>query len=212
MAKPAPPTYRWDERSGRYRDSRGRFVSWRQVRKALDQTIANSVDAIDGLAQQLREGKISLQAWRDAMAVEIRNVHAASIAAAKGGWAQMTPADWGRVGGRVRGQLWYLRRFANEIAAGKVKLDGVFLRRAGMYGRAGVASYVLQDGIEAQGYGYDEEMSQLGTAEHCEECVSEAARGWAPIGSLIPIGSRTCISYCACTMLYRNSQTGKLRR
>ena len=80
MAKPFPPTYRWDERSGRYRDSRGRFVSWRQVRKALDQTIANSVDAIDGLAQQLREGKISLQAWRDAMAVEIRNVHAASIA------------------------------------------------------------------------------------------------------------------------------------
>ena len=212
MARNLPPSpYRWNERAGRYQDARGRFVSWRAVQRSLYETVDTARDAIKDLAQDLRDGKLSLQAWRDAMATEIRNLHAASAAAAKGGWAQMTPADWGRVGGRVRGELWYLNRLAGEIVSGKQRLDGSFLRRAAMYGDAGKRTYAAQESVEAGRHGFDEEHSELGTAEHCDECVAEASKGWVPIGTLIGIGLRACMNSCACTMHYRNSRPGETR-
>ena len=99
---------------------------------------------------------------------------------------------------------------AKEIASGKQRFDGTMLRRAVMYGLAGKKTFALLRGIGAAAQGYDEEHSELGAAEHCDECVGESERGWVEIGSLIPIGWRTCMSNCACKMQYRNSKTGKL--
>lgn len=210
MAKQVPGTqFFWDQKTGRYRDARGRFVSWSRVQTGLYETMNNAAGNMRDLAQALRDGRISLQAWRDIMAIEIRNLHAASAAVAKGGWGKMTPADWGRVGSAVRKELWYLNRMAGEIVSGKQRLDGTLLRRAAMYGQAGKKTFANQQGVEADRLGYDEEHSELGAAEHCDECVGEADRGWVSIGSLIPIGFRLCMNNCACKMSYRNSKTGK---
>ena len=86
MAKQVPGTkFYWDSKTGRYRDARGRFVSWSRVQTGLYETMNNAAGNMRDLAQALREGRISLQAWRDIMAIEIRNLHSASAAAAKGG-------------------------------------------------------------------------------------------------------------------------------
>jgi hypothetical protein len=61
--------------------------------------------------------------------------------------------------------------------------------------------------------GYDEESNLLAPAEHCEgqgSCVEQTTRGWVPVGSLIPIGGRLCVTNCKCQIRYRNSETGEI--
>ena len=38
---------------------------------------------------------------------------------------------------------------------------------------------------------------------NCDECVSEAARDWVPIGEEVPIGERQCLTHCHCSLEYR---------
>jgi hypothetical protein len=53
--------------------------------------------------------------------------------------------------------------------------------------------------------GAEEERSILGATDSCEECIEEAEKDWSPIGSLIPVGSRTCLSSCKCVFDYRGA-------
>lgn len=202
--------YDWNEATGRYRDRRtGRFVT--NVRGALDDGIDASADAMRQASQQLREGTISLETWRSVMQAEIKETHLASAALAKGGYAQMTQADFGRVGGIVAREYRYLERFARQIGTGEKPLDGRFLQRAEQYVKAGRETYERTRQQEAAKRGFDEERSILNPADHCEECIEEAERGFVPLGEIIPIGQRTCRKNCRCEMEYRHSVTGEVR-
>ena len=67
----------------------------------------------------------------------IKNTHLNAIAMERGGWANMTPSDFGRAGQIIRKQYGYLRNFGREIASGKQRLDGTLGRRAQLYTAAG---------------------------------------------------------------------------
>ena len=91
--------------------------------------------------------------------------------------------------------LWvyeFLDNFARQIADGTQRLDGTFLRRVALYNNAGRETYHLFERNAMRNSGYDEERRVLGQADHCDECVSESAAGWRPIGQMIPIGQRIC--------------------
>ena len=60
------------------------------------------------LSEDLRNGRISPRDWQTGMRGEIKRVHLNGAAAAKGGWAHLSPADYGWVGRIVRGQYEYL--------------------------------------------------------------------------------------------------------
>jgi hypothetical protein len=101
----ADPGFRYNARAYSYVDPQGRFLSRTQVRDTLDNALANNGLILRDLTQQLRDGRISvIQDWQTAMAREIKNVHLYSTAAAKGGWANMTPADYTRAGHRIEAQ------------------------------------------------------------------------------------------------------------
>lgn len=206
------PDFTFDQRLnngvGAYRGSNGRIISQVQVREALDGYVDNSQNVSRDLGGLLREGQISLADWQLQMRAHIKDVHLTAAAAQRGGWDNMTQADFGRVGQRIRVQYEYLDNFAKQIADGTQPLDGRFLVRSQMYTDASVATY---DRFEVNAFntaGFDEERSILEPgARHCGLCESEAARGWQPIGSIIPIGERTCLTRCRCTKEYRNSIT-----
>lgn len=196
------PTYRWDERAARYRDARGRFVPQREIRRAIDRAIANSERSIQQLGRQFRAREISLDDWELGMRREIKRLHLSSAAAAKGGWAQMSPADYGRVGQITRAQYKFLGNFADQIAGG-LPLDGRFLRRVELYAQAGRGTFEAVNKVQMIRAGYTEERNILGLAEHCSGCVVEYSKGWQPIGTLVPIGQRDCLSRCKCSIEYR---------
>lgn len=204
----APPRsrYTYDEASGRYREiSTGRYVSAQRIREEIDLALLARERQMRSLAEQLRTNQIGLDVWASEMRVLVKDVHLYSAAAAKGGWAQMSQADYGRVGQLVRVQYEYLNGFVADIASGKQMLDGRFLRRVALYGEAGRATFHTIEALEMDVRGMDEERNVLHPADHCGDCVSMSELGWVQRGKLIPIGQRQCLTGCHCTIEYRSS-------
>src|SRR3954468_3571438 len=96
------PTLTWDSYLGRYRYASGRLVSKLEVRSAIDRDLQRLSLDVSRLAGDLRGGRISLEGWRAEMKEIVKHVHMGQAAIAKGGRAQMGPADYGRVGQIVR--------------------------------------------------------------------------------------------------------------
>jgi hypothetical protein len=197
------PGYRYNAKAYSYVDSQGRFLSRTEVRDTLDNALANNGRLMRDLTQQLRDGRITLADWQAQVAREVKNVHLYSAAAAKGGWAQMTPADYGRAGQRIEAQYRFLRGFAEDIASGKQPLNLRALERAALYSEAGRNTFHHTEEREMELRGMTEEHSRRHPADSCEDCIEQEELGWQPIGEAVPIGERQCRVRCRCTMDYR---------
>lgn len=198
------PRYGYSDRARRYINlDTGRFVSWRRgVRPALDQVVSRSQARLKSLSRDLVGGGVSLAEWQTAMMREIKTIHTLSATIARGGWAQMTPADWGRVGQLVRGEYGYLRTFAAQIASGEQPLTGEVVRRAASYANAGVKTMEIERKQVMVEAGALWAKNILGVADHCAGCLAETRRGWVPVGLLVPVGQRDCLSNDKCTIVY----------
>jgi hypothetical protein len=206
----APPRFTFDPVSMRYRSASGRFVSSQQVHGyILDYSDALG-KSLRGLTEQLRAGSLDLRSWQLAMRDAVKAGHLAAGMAAKGGRAQMTQSDYGRIGQALRQEYGFLNRFAEGIADGSIPLDGRVLARAEQYGKASRETYENINRRETQRRGADEERNQRGKTDSCDGCLSETARGWVAIGTLSLPGTRTCLSNCGCHIETRNSATGQM--
>jgi hypothetical protein len=200
--------FRWDDAAQRYRRADGTFVRRRDVRDAVDHALSRSGNRTRALAGELRRGGLALEDWADAMRREIKRVHLHSAAAVKGGWAQLTSADFGRVGAAVRREYAYLDRLAQQVAAG-LPLDGRFTLRVEQYAEAGRDTFHVLETEAFRSLGWDEERNILHPADHCDGCLGQTERGWVPLGTLVPIGRRQCRRNCRCSKAYRNTATGE---
>jgi hypothetical protein len=199
----ADPGFRYNAKAYSYVDERGRFLSRTDVRDVLDNALANNGRLVRDLTQQLQQGRISIADWQTGMAREIKNVHLYSAAAARGGWANMTPADYTRAGQRIEAQYIYLRGFAEDVASGKQPLNARALERAAMYSEAGRNTFHHVERAEMEIRGMTEERSVKDERDSCDECVEQDALEWQPIGDAVPIGERECLTRCRCSMDYR---------
>lgn len=194
----------WDPSVGQYRYPNGRFVARKDVRDAIDKALQAEAHKTQTIGIQLRNGTITLSSWRQGMRDIARNVHLFSAALAKGGSAQMTQADFGRVGQVLRHEYRFLDKFAVAVSQG-YPLDGRFFDRALMYAQAGRDTYHIVERAVMKDAGFVYESNVLTPAEHCtgeDGCIAQTARGRVPIGELIPIGRRTCLRKCKCYLAY----------
>jgi hypothetical protein len=198
--------YTWDDDAARYRNALGRFVSERTVRNELDQTLRNVATHVDELGRELLAGSRSLESWQQEMRDAVKSTHLLSGALAKGGWAQLTPADYGRIGNRIRREYDFLNGFATEVALGVQPLNGRLLVRARLYAQSARSTYERVRQAEMIAAGFDEERNILGPADHCTDCLFMSVIGWQPVGTLIPIGERQCGPNCRCRVAYRRSE------
>lgn len=173
------------------------------IRRALDQVIDVQGAVMRSLTQSLSDGQLSLAAWQAGMMAATKSVHIVGATVATGGWAQMGQDDWGWVGQRIREQYRFLQQFAADLASGKQALNGTALARSEMYAQAGRATHRAAIERAAKARGLEQERNQLGAADHCAGCLAATAAGWVPIGSLVPCGSRNCLSRCHCSLTYR---------
>jgi DNA-binding phage protein len=199
--------YVWSARAGRYRDAQGRFVSPAQVRAWLDQALDRERRTLLASARAFRasaRGLADLAAFERVMRDGVKTTHLLAAMAAKGGYAQMTAADYGRVGATVRFHYGKLEQWMRQVADGTAPLDGRFVTRAAMYGGAALGTYYRVAGDAARAAGLTEEINVLGPTDHsCAVCVAQTALGPVPIGTLVPIGQRTCLGNCLCTIEFR---------
>lgn len=204
------PRFRFDETVGRFRASSGRFLPASSIRSYLDRALDNHSRAIAELAERFRNRELPLGQFERAMRAELKHVHIYSAMLAKGGRSQLTQADYGRIGRELRDQYQFLRAFADDVASGKQAVDGRLIARARLYAQSGRATFHAVERAEMEKRGWDMEENVLAAAEHCGGCLAETARGRVPIGTLVPIGSRPCLSNDRCRIRYSNSVTGQV--
>lgn len=201
MARPG--AYDWDPARARYTDGAGRAVQLRQTRAALDTALSQSNARVRSLCEDYRRGRISIVDWELGMRREVKVTHLYSMALGAGGWPNVNQAHYDRVGPAIRDQYKYLSRFAGQLRRRERGTDGRFFSRAADYVQAGRGTYHKLERYTQRQAGNNEEQSVLGAADHCSSCVNEAARGWVSIGTLIPVGSRRCLSRCHCHIEYQ---------
>lgn len=199
-----PAAYQWDPAIARFRDPvTGRYITRDAVRKVLDELIVKSQARITVASNALRSGAMDITTWEAAMRAEIKSSHLASLALSRGGWNQLTSADFGRAGARIKSQYQYLAKFATEVTSGAQRTDGTFMARARLYAASARPAFHIEMGDQLQQLGYSEERNILHPAEHCGLCVDMTGLGWVPIRTLVPIGERTCLGNDRCSVAYR---------
>jgi hypothetical protein len=196
--------WEWAPRARRYRDPiTGRFVARDTIRKGVDDLILASQKVVTSLSDDLRNGKITLAEWQHGMQEEIKLTQLGSQALLRGGWAQLTEADYAAVEGRILEQYRYLQNFTNKLRDGLMRTDGNFMNYARLYPASARVGYHADESVLVREAGYTEELNVLHPAEHCADCIYASGLGWVPIGTNPPIGSRQCLGNDRCTMRYR---------
>jgi hypothetical protein len=197
--------YRWEPTagvSGRYRDtSTGRYVQGATVRRELDRYL-DTADPAKALAEALRGRQLSVADWEVAMRRHVKNTHLNAIALERGGWANMTPADYGRAGQIIREQYGYLRGFAADIASGKQRLDGTLGVRAKLYSQAGRNSYYRSKAANMSDK-VTHQMSVRSARDSCRQCLDLDRKVFRIDDASFPLpGRRVCNHNCQCHIAY----------
>jgi hypothetical protein len=193
----------WDARARRYRSASGRFLSAARVQGILEEQISATGARMREVSEALQSGRINLAQWQLEIEGQIKRLHLMAFAVNEGGFNQLTRSDLGWVGGQVRRQYEYLRNFARQIERGEQPLDGRFLARVQLYAEAARGTEREAARRTARADGATAERRVLGIADHCPTCVSEARKGWRPVGTLRRIGDSECRSRCRCAFQFQ---------
>ncbi len=206
--------------TGRYvNKASGQIVSKDVVQAALEKNIDKARANITRISTDLAEGNMTLGAWRQQMADQMRIINTQSSALAKGGWANMSQSDWGFAGSQHKKQLGFLDDFVMQIQDDPKMLRTIggdvnknFLRRAELYADAGNSVKWEMETRLAKQRGVTHEMRELDpAARHCNCCIAEADKP-KPIGMLKPIGACTCATKCRCTKHFGTMVDGEFVR
>jgi hypothetical protein len=202
-----PSPWVWQEKLHRYRNTAtGRFLGAKDMLPLRDKFVAVQKARMVAVTGQFTDGKFGLGRWQRDMREAIRTSFIDQYVLARGGRNMMTPADWGKIGQMVKGQNTFLRGFAADLYAGDLSAAQAQVRAA-MYAGASKAAYEKGnaenlgtpdlpaypgDGstvcksncacsweIVSTETGWDCTWS-LGAAEHCPDCVDNAAN-WNPL-------------------------------
>lgn len=92
---------------------------------------------VENLAERLYTGNITIGQWEEQMKALIKGLHTSVGSIGSGGWDNMDPAAWGRVGAEIKKQYRYLHGFAEWISenSDNASIDAI-KNRARMYGDA----------------------------------------------------------------------------
>lgn len=133
------PVWTYDRSSRRYREeSSGRYIGAKQMTALRDTFTDRLRERASGLASDLASGATTQSQWERGMRQLVKSANIDLAALGKGGRAQMTPADWGRVGQTVRTQYQYLGRFADWTPA---LSEAQVAARGALYVESATASY-----------------------------------------------------------------------
>jgi hypothetical protein len=197
----------YDQRSGRYRDEKGRFLSKENVGKLVDGRIDKLETQLKRFTRMLNDGSITLDQWQGSVREAIKAAHIQAATIGYGGRAEMGSAEYGRIGQRLRSEYTYLQGFVRDLLDGRVSAP-MAIARIGLYSASVRGS--LWEGLSArrtkEGYSLMRRVLDS-QAQHCQDCLDYSSKGIVPIGSVPLPGQRcACRARCKCTIRYYRQQ------
>jgi len=197
----------YDRRIGRYRDERGKFLGKEAVGKLVDSRIDQLEANLRRYTRMLADGNLTLDQWQGSVREAIKNAHIQAALIGYGGKDEMGPAEYGRIGQRLRAEYTYLQGFARDLLDGRIS-NPMALARVGLYAQSVRGSYWQGTELRQQQQGFSLMKRKLdGQAQHCQDCLDYAARGIVPIGTLPLPGQRcACRARCRCSIEYFRQQ------
>ncbi len=199
----------WDKKIQRYRykDS-GKFVSLQAVQNLTRKNISQKENTLADISKKLISGEMEINDWEKATAKILRDIHTQQYLLGIGGNKKMTNIDYGILGGEIKHELKYLRKFSKDIAS-KGMSEAQFKHRLTMYLEATTGTYEKARLKSHRRAGYKWEKRVRTKNESCSPCIGFEAMGWQPIGSLPnPTEECTCRSNCGC---YKRFEKGLLK-
>ena len=197
----------YDQRSGRYRDEKGRFLSKASVGKLVDGRIDKLESQLKRFTRMLGDGSITLDQWQGSVREAIKAVHIQAATIGHGGKASMGSAEYGRIGQKLRAEYNYLQGFTRDLLDGRMSTP-MAIARIGLYAQSVRGSYWEGTEMREQKRGFSLMRRVLDSqAQHCQDCIDYAARGIVTIGSLPMPGQRcACRARCKCSIVYYRQQ------
>ena len=200
--------FTFDQASQRFRSlETGRFVSERSVRDGVDRMADLASQRMGDAAARFRSGELSIGQFQTTMLETIRDSQISAALAAYGGRQNMDASRWGLVGQQIRVQNLYARQMIADVLNGKQPMNGRLDARARMYGQSARTLYENIRRRESARAGLTFEQNHLHAKESCEQCIAMTRQGRVPIGTLIPVGQRTCRASCRCTLSYSRTMS-----
>ena len=184
-------------------NSNGRIVDPKKIQKELNELTVNYYKNIDRLSDQLENGRITIAQWQARMRTEILDLHRTQYIIGRGGRAQMTFRDWGRLGADLR-HMHYpaLDQFALDIANGNRSAAQIH-SQARLYANSSNKQFWRGRTEAKLAAGFTAERRLLQPGESCDDCKMYDAMGWVAIGSTPDPGEETqCQSNCNCIKIY----------
>ncbi len=196
--------FTFDPVSLRFREaSTGRFVKQTAIYEARDTVIDAAAGQMKSLGLAFGNKTINAAEFETRMMELIKTTHIASMVLARGGFEQMSAADYGFAGAQIKKQYEYLRGFVRE--AGTLTANQI-QARAALYGEALRPTYWAMQNRTREQSGATRAKRMLTAADHCAGCVAEAARGFVPVADLAPIGTADCRVRCRCYVIYEKAE------
>lgn len=192
----------WDPISRQYyRGSQP--VQWSEIRTVMDDALNQSQLRVREATRQVAQGLLHPITWREGVSAEIALSHLALASIAQGGLFEMSVNALHRVSQEVASQLSFFNDLLRQVEQGSLVIGEALLGRAAMYASAAWGSfYELEREIMlVRGMTHERNILEP-SAESCDGCRAESDRGDVPIGDLVPIGSRDCLSNDRCHYEY----------
>jgi hypothetical protein len=197
----------YDQKSGRFRDEKGRFLSKEAVEKLVDKRIDKVEASLRRYTRMLIDGAITLDQWQGSVRESLKAAHIQAAIIGHGGRAGMGSAEYGRIGQRLREEYAYLQRFTSDLLGNRLSAP-MALARIGLYAQSVRGSYWQGAELRQQQQGYSLMRRILDSqAQHCQDCLRYAAQGIVSLGTLPLPGQRCeCGARCRCTVRYFRQQ------
>lgn len=199
--------YVFDRRTGRYHGPLPSYgmVPNERIMSLIQERIEYHQAQMNTLTQALTDGRLILAQWERAFALQLKDLHLQEAALARGGWQNMTQADFGRVGRLLRDQYNFLHGFSTDIATGEYPSERI-LWRSSLYALSGRQSYWNAANATAgqAGMKYERRLA-VGDRGTCSKCDGWAQMGWQPLGTLPAPGGSSCAGFsnCRCEKEYK---------
>lgn len=204
----------WNAGAARYqwRNGRAVFLARDTVLDYVQETIRQTGNATDVLAQLVSDGMLSPGDWRAMMRQYIKDEYIRQGVLGRGGRAQMAAEDWGSIGGMLKREYRYLDAFTDEVATGELSEAQIRVRSA-MYINGAREAFDRADTKSAKIAGMTEERWITDPSkENCPDCLAFEAEGWKPIGYFpaIASGATQCLSNCCCRKEFQAVETAEV--
>lgn len=172
-----------------------------QARRFLHGIVASVEPVVVAVTEALAAEKLKLGGWWMTFRNAIIPGHFAGAMALLND-PDPAPADLAAIQAAANAQVGFLNGFRQQLAAGRQLLSGA-PARAALYAHSIWSTAVNVQRAQMRRNGYTYEKNVLAVSDHCFGCLDATAQGWVPIGQLVSVGSRNCLSRCKCYMVYK---------